>query len=103
MRLRAGAELLARAAAGEQPLSPAQVAAAVRDFVAQFERHLRKEEDLLASGRPPQGVPGTVNLGGHSHEWYPLTITPESHRHQNGQPGKKDTRDGSMSTPRSPN
>ncbi len=73
VRLRAAAELLARAAAGEQPMSPAWVAVAVRDFVAQLERHLRNEEDLLASGRPQQPVPGTVSLGSHPHEWYPLT------------------------------
>lgn len=47
-RLRAAAELLARAAAGEQPMSPAQVTAAVRDIVAQLKRHLREEDDLLA-------------------------------------------------------
>ena len=76
VRLRAAAELLARAAAGEQSMSPAQLAAAVRDFVAQFERHLRNEDDLLASGRAPQDVPGTVRLGGHPHEWYPLTEGP---------------------------
>ena len=76
VRLRSAAELLARAATGEQPMAPAQLATVVRDFVAQFERHLRKEEDLLASGRAPQGVPGTVNLGSHPHEWYPLTEGP---------------------------
>jgi len=76
VRLRAAAELLARVSAGEQPMSPAQLAAAVRDFVAQLERHLRNEEDLLASGRTPQNVPGTVPLGGHPHEWYPLTEGP---------------------------
>ena len=76
VRLRAAAELLARAAAGEQSMSPAQLAAAVRDFVAQLERHLRNEDDLLASGRAPQDVPGTVRLGGHPHEWYPLTEGP---------------------------
>jgi hypothetical protein len=37
-------------------MAPAQVAAAVRDFVAQLERHLRKEQDLLASGRAPLHV-----------------------------------------------
>ena len=51
VRLRAAAELLARAAAGDQPMSPAQLAAAVRDFVVQLERHLRNEDDLLAPGR----------------------------------------------------
>jgi hypothetical protein len=76
VRLRAAAELLARAAAGEQSMSPAQLAAAVRDFVAQLERHLRNEDDLLASGRAPQDVPGTVRLRGHPHEWYPLTEGP---------------------------
>lgn len=72
-RLRAAAELLARAAAGEQPMSRAQLAAAVRGFVAQLDRHLRTEDDLLASGRTRRDVPGTVSLGGHPHEWYPLT------------------------------
>lgn len=72
VRLRAAAELLSRAAAGEQAMSPAQVATAVRDFVVQLERHLRNEDDLLA----PQDVPGTVHLGAHPHEWYPLTEGP---------------------------
>jgi Hemerythrin HHE cation binding domain len=76
VRLRAAAELLARAAAGEQPMTPAQLAAAVRGFAVQLERHLRNEDDLLASGRAPQDVPGTVHLGGHPHEWYPLTEGP---------------------------
>ena len=77
VRLRAAAELLARAAAGEQPMSTAQLAAAVRDFVVQLERHLRNEDDLLASGRAPQDVPGIVHLGGRPPEWYPLTAGPE--------------------------
>ena len=76
VRLRAAAELLARAAAGDQPMSVAQLAAAVRDFVVQLERHLRNEDDLLAPGRAPHDVPGTVHLGGHPHEWYPLTEGP---------------------------
>jgi len=75
-RLRSAADLLARAAAGEQPMSAGQVAIAARDFVAQLERHLRAEEALLASGRAPRGVPGTAALGGHRHEWYPLTEGP---------------------------
>ena len=75
-RLRSAAELLARAAAGEQPMSPGQVATAARDFVARLERHLRAEEALLVSGRAAQDVPGTVLLRGHSHEWYPLTEGP---------------------------
>jgi uncharacterized protein (DUF2249 family) len=75
-RLRSAADLLARAAAGEQPLSPRQVAVAARDFVALLERHLRAEENLLASGCAPRGVPGTVTLSGRPHEWYPLTEGP---------------------------
>jgi hypothetical protein len=77
VRLRAAAELLARAAAGEQPMSPAQLAAAVRDFAVQLERHLRNEDDVLASGRALRDVPGTVRLGGHPRGWYPLTEGPE--------------------------
>ncbi len=76
VRLRAAADLLARAAAGDQPMSPAQLAAAVRDFVVQLERPLRNEDDLLAPGRAPRDVPGTVRLGGHPHEWYSLTEGP---------------------------
>ena len=75
-RLRSGAELLARAADGEQYLSPGQLAAATRDFVTQLERHLSAEEKLLASERAPQGVPATVALGAHPHRWYPLTEGP---------------------------
>lgn len=75
-RLRSAAELLARAAAGEQPMPAAQVAAVVRDFATQLERHLSAEENLLASQRAPRGVPGTAALGGHPHEWYPLTEGP---------------------------
>lgn len=72
VRLRSATDLLARAAAGEQPLSAGQVAAATRDFVAQLERHLRAEEDLLTS----LGVPDAAAPGGHPHEWYPLTERP---------------------------
>ena len=76
VRLRAAAELLTRAAAGEHPLDPAQLAATVRGFVTQLEPHLRNEEHLLASARAPQDVPGTVTLGGHPHKWYLLTEGP---------------------------
>jgi hemerythrin HHE cation binding domain-containing protein len=76
-RLRSAAELLARAAAGEQPMSPGQIAIAARDFVVQLERHLQAEENLLASGRAAQqGVPGTAAFGALRHEWYPLTEGP---------------------------
>jgi len=53
VRLRSGIDLLARAAAGEQPLSAAQLAAATRDFVSQLERHLHAEHRLLAASRVP--------------------------------------------------
>ncbi|HEV2258224.1 MAG TPA: hemerythrin domain-containing protein [Streptosporangiaceae bacterium] len=75
-RLRSAVDVLAGAAAGEQTMSLAQVAAAARDFVTQFERHLRAEENLLASQRAPRDMPGTAALGGHPHEWYPLTEGP---------------------------
>ncbi len=68
-RLHEPAKLLTRAAAGEQPIAPAQLATVVRDFVTQLERHQRNEENLLASGRREQRVPATVALGGHPHEW----------------------------------
>jgi hypothetical protein len=64
IRLRAAAELLTRAAAGEQLLSPGQLAAAARDFVDQLEYHMSAEEKLLASERTPRGVPSTARLGG---------------------------------------
>jgi uncharacterized protein (DUF2249 family) len=72
-RLRSAAELLERAAAGEQPMSPEQAAIAARDFVTLLERHLRAEESLLAPGRTAQSAPGAAAGGGHRHEWYPLT------------------------------
>jgi len=76
VRLRAAAELLTRVASGEQPMAPAQLAVVVRDFVTQLERHLRNEDGLLTSGRGAGGVPATVTLGGHPHEWYLLTEGP---------------------------
>ena len=75
-RLRSAADLLARVAAGEQPMSAGQVATAARDFVAQLERHLRAEENLLATGCTAQSVPGTAALGGRPRGWYPLTEGP---------------------------
>ena len=62
-RLRSAADLLARVAAGEQPMSPAQVATAARDFVVQLERHLQSEDNLLASPSAAKGVPATVTPG----------------------------------------
>jgi uncharacterized protein (DUF2249 family) len=74
-RLRAGSDMLARVAAGENTWSPAQLAATTRGFLQQFERHLDAEESLLTSGTPGK-VPATTLLGGHPHEWYPLTEGP---------------------------
>lgn len=48
-RLRSCVDVLTRAASGEQHLSVAQVAATIRDFVTQLERHLRAEERTLAA------------------------------------------------------
>lgn len=76
VRLRSAADLLTRAAAGQQPMSPEQAVAAARDFVALLERHIEAEEGLLAAGRAARRVPGTEALGGHSHAWYPLTEGP---------------------------
>lgn len=75
-RLRAGTELLTRAASGEQTFSPGQLATVTRDFVDRLEYHMSAEEKLLASERTPRGVPATVALGGHPHTWYPLTEGP---------------------------
>jgi hypothetical protein len=63
VRLRAAAGLLARAAAGEQALTPGQLAATVRDFVDQLEYHLAAEEKLLASGHSRASVPTTSPPG----------------------------------------
>jgi uncharacterized protein (DUF2249 family) len=79
VRLRSAADLLTRAATGQQPMSAEQAAAAVRGFVAQLERHMGAEEKLLAAGRASRAarrVPATEALGGRAHEWYPLTEGP---------------------------
>jgi hypothetical protein len=63
-RLRAAAELLTLAAAGEQRLSPGQLATATRDFVDQLEYHMSAEEKLLGTGQATQSVPAITALGG---------------------------------------
>jgi uncharacterized protein (DUF2249 family) len=73
VRLRSAADLLARAASGEQPISRGHLAAVTRDFVAQLDRHLRSEECQLAAKPAAEDLPSTAALGGHRHEWYPLT------------------------------
>ena len=76
VRLRSAADMLARAASGEQPMSPGQLAAVVRDFVVQLDRHLRSEEKQLTAGSAARDMPGTAAIGGHRHEWYALTEGP---------------------------
>ncbi len=73
VRLRAGIDVLDRAAASETTRSPARLAVTVRDVVGQLERHLAAEEEALAAARTPDQTPATVTLTHRSHEWYPLT------------------------------
>ncbi len=54
-RLRAATELLTRAAAGEQVLSPGQLAVTARDFVDQLQNHMRTEEQLLLAAAAGAG------------------------------------------------
>ncbi|HUY52060.1 MAG TPA: hemerythrin domain-containing protein [Streptosporangiaceae bacterium] len=75
-RLRAETEVLVHAASGERAMPPDQLAAATRDFFCQLGRHLGAEEALLAASGMPGSVPATLTLGGHPHEWYPLTEGP---------------------------
>ncbi len=75
-RLRAAIETLERVAAGESTWSPAELAAAIRDFLHQLERHFHAGQALLAAAGAPGKVPATTMLGGQPHEWYPLTEGP---------------------------
>jgi uncharacterized protein (DUF2249 family) len=75
-RLRAAIETLERVAAGESTWSPAELAAAARDLLRQLERHFHAGEAQLAAAGTPGKVPATTTLGGHPHEWYPLTEGP---------------------------
>ena len=67
LRLRAAAELLTRAASGEQLLSPGQLAVAARDFADQLEYHMSAEEKLLTSKGTSAGAPSTARLEGDPH------------------------------------
>ena len=75
-RLRAAIEALERVAAGESTCSPAELTAATRDLLHQLERHFHAGEAQLAAASAPGKVPATTMLGGHPHEWYPLTEGP---------------------------
>ena len=75
-RLREATEALERAAAGDGTWSSAWLATVIRDLVCQLERHLAAEERLLATGGVPGQAQAVTGLGGHPHEWYPLTEGP---------------------------
>ena len=75
-RLRAAIETLERVAAGESTWSPAELAAATQDLLRQLERHFHAGQAQLAAAGTPGKVPATTMLGGHPHEWYPLTEGP---------------------------
>ncbi|MGH3182342.1 MAG: hemerythrin domain-containing protein [Streptosporangiaceae bacterium] len=75
VRLRAGTEVLAQAASVGTG-SRAQLAAATRDLLTQFERHLASEERLLTAAARPAITPGITAATGRRHEWYPLTEGP---------------------------
>lgn len=75
VRLRAATEVLARAASAGTG-SRAELAAATRDLLTQFERHLAAEEQLLTAAGRPGTAPGITAATGRRHEWYPLTEGP---------------------------
>src|SRR5579875_1251453 len=75
-RLRAGVEVLERAAVREQTMAPLQLATITRDFIFQLDRHMSTEEALLAANGSPATVTATTALGRQPHEWYPLTEGP---------------------------
>jgi uncharacterized protein (DUF2249 family) len=76
VRLRAGIEALAQAAAGEGACSHAQLAAAAQDVLAQLKRHLTAEDRLLMAAVPLGTEPALTGAARRRHEWYPLTEGP---------------------------
>jgi uncharacterized protein (DUF2249 family) len=74
-RLRARIEALEDTPAGGRG-SRTRLARAVRDLVRQIEDHLATEEAVLGASEVPGTIPATTALGGHPHEWYPLTEGP---------------------------
>jgi uncharacterized protein (DUF2249 family) len=75
VRLRAGIEALAQAAAGERTCSHVQLAASAQDVLAQLKRHLTAKERLLMAV-PPGTEPALTAAPRRRHEWYPLTEGP---------------------------
>jgi len=73
VRLRSGIEALQRAADGG---SLDVLARVTRDLLIQLEHHLAAEEAILAGPDGTGSTPATAALGGHLHEWYPLTEGP---------------------------
>lgn len=76
VHLRDAIDMLERAAADQGTWSTARLAAVIRDLVGQLERHLAAEERLVAARGVPDQVQALTSLGGHPHEWYPLTEGP---------------------------
>jgi uncharacterized protein (DUF2249 family) len=77
LELRLAIDVLTQAAAtGGSPNgpSPAQLAAATRDLLAQLDGHLAAEQQLLTTAGGP--APSTASLGSQPHQWYPLTEGP---------------------------
>lgn len=74
LELRLAIEVLARAAAGGDTLSPQQLATTTRDLLTQLKGHLDDEEAVLALAGSQ--APPTTSLGGRPHELYALTEGP---------------------------
>jgi uncharacterized protein (DUF2249 family) len=74
LELRLGIDTLTQAAVGDRTLSPAQLAAAVRDLLAHLDAHMAAEEKALSIA--DTAPPSVASLGVQPHEWYPLTEGP---------------------------
>jgi uncharacterized protein (DUF2249 family) len=77
LELRLAIDVLTQAAAtggGADGPSPAQLAAATRDLLAQLEGHLAAEQQVLTTAGG--AAPSTASLGSQPHQWYSLTEGP---------------------------
>lgn len=72
--LRLSIDTLTQAAASRGSVTPEELAAAVRDLLAEIDAHLAAEEKLLVEQGGDQ--PGVTSLGAQPHEWYALTRGP---------------------------